>query len=520
MSIQEKTIDELVQILKNATSWEDVHEKLAKIGFKYVKKGGGASLVGYQNGNQVSIKPSDVFRYGSLKYMQDRLGKYIAPTVDIGDTKLSESRKEEQSTYEEITRIKGLIKNDRQIIIEIAKKSLTKESSEYRTLSNSVKTYTQESIDAFVEKYKEKIFLNRQIYASATTFDAWFKLYCNADHNKYILSVNDIERKITNYVELPHTNESKCALFTAYHEAVKADRYRVTARLDENRALILDRDPATQESLGFPYDKIISNIPKMSFFESQNRHIYYTPLSDKFHHILVDDISRSNLDLMLLNGLKPSCILESSTGNFQAIFTLPKIDSKFDKMISNDIASGLNILYGDVNLSGAIHAHRAPGFFNTKKKHLVNGVYPIVKLIDNSGEECDLLHSYMVFIDGYYKYMEQNRNNIVPSETRYIPRNSSSLYDIHKNDCLRVGKLVGFDLDQSRLDFMIGVRLRGTGHCRDEVAEIIAANTPPRKRKDIAAYSLRTADAVFSLTGDMQLRRYEKYIPQWKRLEE
>ena len=70
-SMQRIAAEELPEILKSSTSWQELHERLANVGFKYVKKGGGATLIGKENGKDIEIKPSSLFRQASLKYMQD-----------------------------------------------------------------------------------------------------------------------------------------------------------------------------------------------------------------------------------------------------------------------------------------------------------------------------------------------------------------------------------------------------------------------------------------------------------------
>jgi hypothetical protein len=82
------------------------------------------------------------------------------------------------------------------------------------------------------------------------------------------------------------------------------------------------------------------------------------------HHILVDDLTRASLTRMLADGHKPAAVLESSPDRFQAVLNVPKTgeDQDAERAVANALSARLNKAYGDPNLSGAIHPHRAPGF--------------------------------------------------------------------------------------------------------------------------------------------------------------
>ena len=69
----ERIIREMSTILLEAKTWQEVHENLAAHGVKYVcLRKGGASL----KRGQSWVKASDVNRHASLRYMEERLGKF------------------------------------------------------------------------------------------------------------------------------------------------------------------------------------------------------------------------------------------------------------------------------------------------------------------------------------------------------------------------------------------------------------------------------------------------------------
>lgn len=553
-SMERIAAEELPNILKSSQSWFELHERLANIGFKYVKKGGGATLIGKENGKDIEIKPSSLFKQASLKYMQDRLGKYVEPTLNnskpidrqstpmegVDQNLLNEFKDiktkievEENNVYKELEIAKENIKKDRQLMIEIASKELPENSTEYKAMTSAILAHTEDEIKNLTDKYKEKIINHKQIYASATNFDAWLKLNKPEEYIKYKETIELIGRRIEFPDALNHTISEKVNLFEQYHEAVKAERYRITCRRDgiydakgnelqRPQVLILDKKSKNDQSFGWTPDKVIENMSKITYFEDKGEHVYFTPLSEQKHHFFVDDLDNNSLDRLIHDGLNPSCLIESSPNNFQAIYTLPKLGTVNDKNIINDIAAGMNIRYGDIGFCGAIHPHRAPGFYNTKKKYLDKyGQMPIVQLIDASGDECELLKNYMVYMDRYYDYINKNvkKNSLVRnvSQHRSLILSHSELYNIHQKDIVRINKLAA--IDYSRMDFMIAVRLRATGHTYSEVEEIIRNCTPERGKHNVNDYASRTVEAAFSIKGNLMLANCSKYANVWRKLE-
>ena len=121
--------------------------------------------------------------------------------------------------------------------------------------------------------------------------------------------------------------------------------------------------------MGFTPDELVKRMPELIKLQSRGENIYYTPLSEDKHHILIDDVTAENVVRLQKDGYRPAAIIESSPGNYQCILTIPNFEGEFDRQIANQFIAMLNWEYGDPNLSGAIHPHRAPGFENRKPKH-------------------------------------------------------------------------------------------------------------------------------------------------------
>lgn len=153
------------------------------------------------------------------------------------------------------------------------------------------------------------------------------------------------------------------------------------------KAFILDKqDGATR---GFTPEELRAHIPAMLRLQQRGENIYYTPLSEERHHILIDVMTRESMKKLYADGFWPAVVLKSSPGNYQCVLTIPKLHGPHNREVGNRFTERLNKQYGDPKLSGCIHPHRAPGFANLKPKHRKeNGAYPRVKLLQAEKREC------------------------------------------------------------------------------------------------------------------------------------
>ena len=315
--------------------------------------------------------------------------------------------------------------------------------------------------------------------------------------------------------------------FERYHVAVGADRYRVTSiKMRENgekMTFILDKQDGVTK--GFAPAEIAQRIPEMRGLQRRGENLYYTPLSDSKHYILIDDMSRTKLEHLIQDGYRPAVVLESSPGNYQAIITVPKLGTPHDKDVGNRLAERLNREYGDPKLSGCIHPHRAPGFENRKPKHQqADGSYPEVRLIKAERRECGSALDLSREIDAEYQQAALNGAQQPTRMQKLVLAGGGSAVDAyqkHYQDVLKRQK--AGELDLSRVDSMIAVRMRVTGHGEADIEWALLQCAPGTRQVDEgrnwADYAKRTARFAFSAAGDRQAFDLGKYRRQWERLE-
>ncbi len=326
--------------------------------------------------------------------------------------------------------------------------------------------------------------------------------------------------------------------FEKYHAAVGADFYKVTAtEIHEDGTkrgfMVNKRDGALD---GFSADELEEKMWRLTSLERQGRNIYYTPVSESKHHILIDDMDGESLAQMIVDGYQPAAIIESSPGNFQAVITIPKLGTDVDRAVGNAIVAKLNKEYGDPDVSGEIHAHRAPGFTNQKPKHRrKDGSFPEIKLVKTEKVECEKTQKLAEEIYKGIQALQSEEKKRLEELEKTLPvaiRGKTDIfeaYSTHLKDILRIQEKSGMDrkaIDASRVDAMISVRLRATGHKREEVEKAVEAMAP-KVREQIgstgthiwADYAKRTTDYAFGFSGDLALKKRQQFAEHWKTLE-
>jgi hypothetical protein len=273
---------------------------------------------------------------------------------------------------------------------------------------------------------------------------------------------------------------------------------------------------------GFTQQQVEQRINEMKRLEMRGENICYTPLSHNKHHILINDMDYEKLKQFISDGYKPAVVIESSPKNYQAIVTIQRLDTEFDQKIGNQLSKKLNNEYGDPKLSSCIHPHRAPGFQNRNPKHQhSDGTYPIVHLRKAERRECFKTFEISKQINS--EYIKETKliisTNILQVEQR---SNAIHAYQQHYHDILKYQRYA--DIDWSRIDSMIAMRMRVTNHTKTAIETAICQCAPLIRQRashhNWTDYAQRTAHYVFSSEGDLKIQKLGKYCQQWKTLEQ
>ena len=523
-------------IIKNAKSWAELHEKLAGAGLRFERKGSGAIIfVG-----EKAVKASSVDRAFSMGKLCKRLGEFeegtypgdlgeIAPepvsSVNLEGWKAYQQefagtpKKMETAGNAELARMKERHRLER-------KKSLSSLAKYGLPVLNIARHCLM------VQHREEQLSLRsgrKKARGGKPRFENWLRakgLEKEAERWRY-RAAREEKRHAPPPAPRPERGMEvmrELMDFKKYAAAVNADRYRVTCiKMEEDggkKTFILDKKGGMTR--GFSPDELEAHMPEMLRFQRRGENLYYTPLSDDRHHILIDDMTHDSLKKLQEDGFRPAVILESSPGNFQCLLTIPRLGTEFDRDVGNRITERLNREYGDKNLCGCIHPHRAPGFENRKPKHRrEDGSFPQVMLLFAERRECGKALALARRIDREYaeaaEKRKAERRTFQPPDLR--PGDPAVAYYAHLENIRRHLTIE----DYSRVDAMIALRLRSNGHSREAVEETIRACAPTTRDlqtgRNWQRYAERTADYAFGPAGDRDMERNERYRDLWRRVE-
>lgn len=527
------------EIIKNAKSWDELHDGLKKIGLRFEKKGSGAIIwVG-----ETAIKASSVDRSFSMGKLSKRLGEFVAGNYEAAIPKIEPEplspaiapdlqifqaatrelakRKKENAEREQEERERLLAKQKLDRAVKLGNIAREHCRPILNIASYCLKIQQREERQALRNKQVE----NRPSFARPK-FNQWLLQRGKNLAASPVSKTSELSRQaIPPLPQSPATTQSPQAkAFMEYAKAVGAERYRVTAiKMDNDgsrKVFILDKKDG--QSMGFTPDELVQKMPEILKLQKRGENIYYTPLSEDKHHILIDDVSPENVVRFQKDGYKPAAIIESSPRNFQCILTIPKFGGEFDRQIANLLAAKLNKEYGDPKLSGAIHPHRAPGFGNFKPKHRrADGAYPLALLRSVVTQICKkaLVEARKIEMALKQRFMEREKNT-----RKFTPNpdlgNPQKAYFAHYENIRSHLTIEDF----SRVDAMIALRMRANGHSPESVFAAIrdcapAIRTGMEKRRDWQRYAERTADYAFGYAGDRDLQKNIPYFGLWEKVE-
>jgi hypothetical protein len=306
----------------------------------------------------------------------------------------------------------------------------------------------------------------------------------------------------------------KIAAWRAQHAALGAPAYRVT---------LVDRDPdriAKHGRMGLGYvigkktghdiktpGEVEAAISTLRRENARKFDIYITPIDDKNHYLLIDDIHEEKagkLRKFKADDFTPALIQFSSNDNFQAILKVPKIDGDHD--FANQIFQKLNTDYGEAGIKGGVvHPFRMCGYANKKA-----GKSGFTRLIEtNPGATCEKTSELIKFAMANHdaerqaKEVEKEKSRRLKAIENHnqMPLNQGGndavlrAYQKSFNRMLGLAKKQGWNIDLSRIDFAVTKDLIKQNYRAELIERAIAAGSPnieQRKGQHIDDYARLT----------------------------
>ncbi|MFM5836769.1 DNA-primase RepB domain-containing protein, partial [Aeromonas caviae] len=285
------------------------------------------------------------------------------------------------------------------------------------------------------------------------------------------------------------------------HNALMAPQYRVTLvpRKGNKPPYVLGKTKNQSERFYSPQE-MLDLIPTLREKNAIGHDIYITPIDDRTHYILIDDVRTRSLEAIKVAGLQPAVIQKTSRDNHQLIFKVPKENRPDEQAIANELTMKLNRQFGDKNLSGAVHPFRMAGFSNKKperKNHLT-------LILDAANRVCDVAKNMLAGLRRQYDEMairgEQERR------TRWIEQQSNNTGDIqaefrlaYKKHLALAAKL-GWEQNGSALDWQVVLELIEKKYSASDIKRTLIECSPNviARHSNVDEYADRTITKAMS----------------------
>lgn len=495
----------LAPVIAQASSWQDLHARLAQHGATYEKRKGGAVL---KFGKDGFIKASKAAREASLAALEKRFGqpfqrpeKIIPRPYEPKPPAFRRDLDPVSLILALIFHLLGLHKAARALLHtqqELERAALRQTKFQTASQKWAAQSVLREEHTAARKELKtaqdaEISSIKSMSHQEALSFCDKNNLFpkTSPSPTKAAAQAGQGEEKPIQKKEAVMAENIRD--FERVHAALGADRYRLTAKEDnpignEGRHFAYGKKDAGADELtatgafrGWTLEEVRKHMPEVVRTAQGGRYgTYVTPLDAGTHYILIDDINSPEKQEKA-GKYAPALMCESSPGNRQAILKIRADgDPEIAKKAANACAARINQECGDPAVRNGEQAWRMPGFDNNKPKHRTAEGAPQVKILSAEGGFCGLAQTI------YNEEVSRLRNQERPAQERQeapavvkgaIPQGDTAPVGIQWADLYGVHgfKLAeNFGLKGRALDYAVACRLRAIGYSDGEATRILA----------------------------------------------
>lgn len=287
-------------------------------------------------------------------------------------------------------------------------------------------------------------------------------------------------------------------------KAMGCDRYEIGIR---------HADSGKMMNRSWSSDEVLKNAAWLKRLNAQGNDIYVRPAQEERHGlVLVDDLSRDDLDAMKTEGREPALTVETSPENYQAwVKTTPRAATEATR---GEIAKQLAREYqADPASAESRHYGRLAGFTNRKDKHTTKtGQQPWVLCRESSGEVAsagpELIRQGKERRDAAERQREQASRLAEIEAPDSMRRYRRSAVDDYRSEMRGLVKRYGDDL--SKCDFIASMKLAAKGRSADEISTALQEASPSladRKTGHQEDYARRTVAKAMEVPEVQEARQ-------------
>lgn len=530
----ERRVKALAPVVAAATSWQDLHIKLAAHGMTYEKRRGGA-IIKASDGSGF-VKASKCAREASLAALEKRFGSPFEKAHLVP--------KPYEPTPPQIRRDMNIVDLVLALVFRLLGMQAEARALLYTRQSLERAELRQMKFETLSTKWAAQSVLREEHAAQRAQLKAYYE-----GESQKIKSMSPAE--LTAYCEKNQLFKKEFMMdyksdFEKIHAALGAERYLLTAK-DDNpptgetvktfvyKPFAWDK---TQPFGGYTPGEIEKVLPELIKNEKSGRFgAYFTPIPAKGEHfITVDDIN-SEEKLEIAGKFSPAMVSESSPSSRQMVLKIhADADPEIAKMAANRTAARINTLCGDPQIANGRQALRLPPFQNFKPKHIADGVSPRARLIEAQGGFCEKAQS--IYNEECIKLRQEmapkarQENGFTPDHNKVIrtaiPTGTDSGRGVSWSDLYGITALAvaqsmqraGYAVPAGRrMDYAVACRLRVLGYDDGEATKILTyarewndeirhGDTDPQDAKTEQTRAISTIlSAYHTEDGDKQFNR-------------
>ena len=540
----------LAPVIAAATSWQDLHARLAQHGATYEKRKGGAVI---KFGKSGFIKASKAAREASLAALEKRFGfpfqrpeKIIPRPYEPAPPALRRDLDPISLIFALIFRLLGLHRAARTILH--TKQELERAELRQAKFHSAQAKWAAQSVlreEHAAARAALKAAQDAEIAAIKKMTPEQARAYCE-QHNLFptTTSKQTTAAPAIGAAEKENLMSKHLQNFNIVHAALGATRYRLIAKDEAAAPGETPRHfthgkkaagPAglteTGAFVGWTPDEVRAHMPEVVEAARRDSYgTYVTPLSADTHFILIDDINTT--EKLEKSGKYAAALeVESSPGNRQKILKIKADpDPAIARRAANACAARINTECGDPAVRNGEQAWRLPGFANNKPKHrAADGSAPEVVILSARGGYCERAqHIYNEEVARLREAQQhqqptQQPQHAAPAAIRgSMPTNENNARGIPWADLYAVHSIRLADdhgVYGRNLDYAVACRLRAIGYSDGEAARIIAhgrewndeirhGDTPPQPwDQEVARAWTRVKEAYYTPDGDKAVAR-------------
>lgn len=318
----------------------------------------------------------------------------------------------------------------------------------------------------------------------------------------------------------PHDPNS---LLGRFHAVIVAERYRVIARGVRSAGV-----DASIFRAG-PIDVAALDVGEIRKLEARGAVLSVLVSSGNEEFVVLNRISAPDLARLRSDGFRHRLVTEVEPGSHQVVLTAPRAGTPIDAAAAAVVRRFLSERYNSSDFDG-IAPIRLPGSKRTGVGSTEHDGAGVVRIVDAAPGACCALTAELLR-RAFRQQLEQFPFGLQASVCRVDPARLRdpeldrrlALYELHRQNIhASAPAALRRPPNACLVDGLIARRLRATGHVEDEVAAVVAAGArrvEPVRQHDWAVYGAHLAAFAFRRTSDAALRRLRPFSDLWRVLE-